>query len=63
MWSLIFAWLPVYVDAYHVDEIRNGKMHYRVWLQYVERREDSFTDEDGFVVNRIRYRLVRKIAS
>ena len=60
MWVLMFAWWPVYVDAYHVDEIRNGKFRYRVWLRYVERMEDRFTDEDGFVISRIRYRLVRR---
>jgi|JI10StandDraft_1071094.scaffolds.fasta_scaffold151030_6 hypothetical protein len=59
-WVLLFAWWPVYVDAYHVDEIRNGQMRYRVWLQYVERLDDKWTDEDGTVINRIRYRLARR---
>lgn len=59
-WEQFFAWWPVIVHAYHEDEIRNGKFRYRVWLRYVERRNEQWTDEDGIVINRIRHRLVRR---
>lgn len=60
-WERYFAWWPVEVDAYCVSEIQNGKMRYLKW-GWVERRWDSWTDEDGG--NRPdwegwRYRLVR----
>jgi hypothetical protein len=35
-WMPWFAWLPVWVDAYHVTEIDQGRFHYRVWLRRVE---------------------------
>lgn len=37
-WQPWFAWYPSFVDAYDVSEIRKGKMRYRVWLRWVERR-------------------------
>lgn len=44
-WHPYFAWLPVYVDAYDVREIKNGKMRYRQW-GWVERRLHIWVDVD-----------------
>lgn len=45
-WQPYFAWWPVWVDAYEVSEIKNGKMIYRQ-CGLVERRYVIRTDEDG----------------
>jgi hypothetical protein len=44
-WQLYFAIFPVYVDAYDVSEIKNGKMRY-LKCGWVERRLDVWVDPD-----------------
>lgn len=60
-WHRWFAWHPVYVDAYDVTEIRDGKMSYRVWLQTIDARWDVFTadDDDRTVIKSWKYRLAK----
>lgn len=56
-WCLWFAWYPVWVDAYSVDQIINGQMRYRRWLQTVEYRLAEWTDEEGEKHAVYKYRL------
>lgn len=60
-WHRWVAWYPVYVDAYDVSEIRDGKMSYRVWLQTVDARFDTFVDDDDdrTIIQSWKYRLVK----
>lgn len=37
-WRPWFAWFPVNVDAYRVQDIANGKINYPVCWRWVERR-------------------------
>ena len=57
-WTRWFAWYPVEVDAYKENEIRNGKMRYKVWLEWVECRmsPDGNPPDD---VSIMKYRLPR----
>ncbi len=60
-WQPYFAWWPVYVDAYEVSEIKNGKMRYPK-LGWVERRLHVWVDVDDEdqIEHRIwRFRLMR----
>lgn len=47
-WKPWFAWYPVYVDAYQISEIVNGKTRYAVFGRMVERMwvPERFDDED-----------------
>lgn len=44
-WQPYFAWSPVYVDAYSVSEIKDGKLRYLKW-GWVERRAHIWVDVD-----------------
>ncbi len=60
-WQPYFAWWPVYVDAYEVSEIKNGKMRYPK-LGWVERRLHVWVDVDDEdqIERRVwRFRLIR----
>jgi len=60
-WQPYFAWWPVYVDAYEVSEIKNGKMRYPK-LGWVERRLHIWVDVDDEdqIEHRVwRFRLMR----
>lgn len=60
-WQPYFAWRPVYVDAYDVSEIKNGKMRYRKW-GHVERRFCVWVDvaDDDQIEHRVwRFRIAR----
>ncbi len=63
-WQPYFAWKPVYVDAYDVREIKNGKMRYLKW-GWVERafctRVETEDESQFGVTYRVwRFRLARK---
>lgn len=55
-WQPYFAWMPVYVDAYSVSEIKDGKMRYLKW-GWVERRLDIWVDVDD--EDRVEHRVWR----
>lgn len=38
-WHPWFAWFPVNVDAYRVQDIANGKLNYKVCWRWVEYRQ------------------------
>jgi len=60
-WQPYFAWWPVYVDAYEMSEIKNGKARYPK-LGWVERRLHVWVDVDDEdqIEHRIwRFRLMR----
>jgi hypothetical protein len=44
-WTRWFAWYPVMIDVYKPEEIKNGKMRYRVWWRDVECRQTPDYDE------------------
>lgn len=58
-WKPYFAWWPVLVDAYTVDEIKDGEFNYPKW-GWVERYWHVWTDEEGEDHATWRYRLPRK---
>lgn len=57
-WAKWFAWYPVEVDAYKIEEIKNGRMRYKVWGKWVERRVIIRTDEDGNLEENIKINQV-----
>lgn len=56
-WQRWFAWYPVVVDAYEVNEIVNGKMRYRVRFRWVERRIRGEVAPNGDLTDWWQYRL------
>jgi len=60
-WQSYFAWRPVYVDAYDVSEIKDGKMRYLKW-GWVERRFCVWidVDDEDQIEHRVwRFRLLK----
>jgi hypothetical protein len=57
VWTPWFAWYPVTIDVYNASEIRNGKLHYKVWLRWVECRESPDGPAPDHDVQHMQYRL------
>lgn len=59
-WHRWFAWRRVDVDAYHEDEIQHGALRFTRRFCFVERRWETWLDEDADeYVSGWRYRLIR----
>jgi len=60
-WHRTFALTPVVVDAYSQEELKTfGGFTRTVWFSPVEARLHRFTNDDGDVIEKWRYRIVRE---